>query len=85
MRAVLTRLRVELRTRWRSWAVLALFVGFAGGVVLTTTAGARRTASAYTRFLRTSHAADVLVSPDRTGFPRLYKALDRLPGAPLRR
>jgi ABC-type antimicrobial peptide transport system permease subunit len=81
MRAVVARLRVELRTRWRSWAVLALFVGFAGGVVLTTAAGARRTASAYTRFLRTSHAADLLVSPDRTGFPRLYQALDHLPGA----
>ncbi len=81
MRAVRTRLRVELRARWRSWAVLALFVGFAGGVVLTTAAGARRTNSAYTRFLRFSHAADVLVSPDQTGFPHLYKALDRLPGA----
>src|SRR3954452_5498932 len=81
MRAVMARLRVELRTRWRSWAALALFIGFAGGVVLTTAAGARRTASAYTRFLRASNAADLLVSPDQTGFPRLYKALDRLPGA----
>ena len=81
MRAVRACLRVELRTRWRSWVVLALFIGFAGGVVLTTAAGARRTASAYTRFLRASNAADLLVSPDQTGFPRLYKALDRLPGA----
>ena len=81
MRAVMARLRVELRTRWRSWAVLALFVGFAGGVVLTTAAGARRTASAYTRFLRASHGADVVVSPDQTGFPRLYAALKRVPGA----
>ncbi|MDQ1481847.1 MAG: putative transport system permease protein, partial [Actinomycetota bacterium] len=81
MRAVMARLRVELRTRWRSWVVLALFIGFAGGVVLTTAAGARRTASAYTRFLRASHGADVLVSPDQTGFPRFYKALERVPGA----
>src|SRR5205814_3748620 len=81
MRAVMARLRVELRTRWRSWVVLALFIGFAGGVVLTTAAGARRTASAYTRFLRASNAADLLVSPDQTGFPRLYEALERVPGA----
>jgi ABC-type antimicrobial peptide transport system permease subunit len=81
MRAVRARLRVELRSRWRAWLVLALFVGFAGGVVLTATAGARRTASAYSRFLRASHGADLLVSPDQTGFPHLYQELDRLPGA----
>jgi ABC-type antimicrobial peptide transport system permease subunit len=81
MRAVRARLRVEFRSGWRAWLVLALFVGFAGGVVLTVTAGARRTASAYSRFLQASHAADLLVSPDQTGLPRLYKALDRLPGA----
>jgi len=79
--AVLARLRAELRARWKAWAAVALLIGVAGGVVLTTTAGARRTASAYSRFLRASHGADLLVSPDRTGFPRLYPALGRLPGA----
>jgi ABC-type antimicrobial peptide transport system permease subunit len=81
MRAIRARLRVDLRSRWRAWVVLALFVGFAGGVVLTTAAGARRTASAYSRFLQSSNGADLLVSPDQTGFPHLYKELDRLPGA----
>jgi hypothetical protein len=37
------RFRAELRTRWRSALALALLVRLAGGIVLTTVAGARRT------------------------------------------
>ena len=70
---MLTRLRVELRTRWRAWVAVAFLIGVGGGVVLTTAAGARRTGSAYARFLRASHAADLLVSPDNTGFPDYYR------------
>jgi len=79
--AVLARLRAEFHARWRAWLAVSLLIGVGGGAVLTTAAGARRTASAYTRFLRASHGADVLVSPDRTGFPHLYPALSREPGA----
>ena len=71
----------QLRSRWRSWAVLAVLVGLAGAVVLTATAGARRTDSAYGRFLDSIHAADVLVSPNNTGFGGYYGALAKLPGA----
>ena len=78
---MLTRLRVELRTRWRAWVAVAFLIGVAGGVVLTTAAGARRTGSAYGRFLRMSHAADILVSPDNTGFPGYYATLQRDTGA----
>jgi hypothetical protein len=60
-------LRRQLRARWRNWAVLAGIVGLAGAVVLTAAAGARRTDSAYQRFLDTAHAANVLVSPNNTG------------------
>ena len=70
----------QLRARWRSWALLAGLVGLAGAVVLTSAAGARRTDSSYGRFLTASHAADVLVSPDNTGFGGYYRALARLPG-----
>ena len=71
----------QLRARWRSWALLAVLIGLAGGVVLTAGAGARRTDSAYARFLQTSHAANILVSPNNTGFGGYYSALARLPGA----
>jgi ABC-type lipoprotein release transport system permease subunit len=71
----------QLRSRWRSWALLAVLVGLAGAVVLTAAAGARRTDTAYQRFLDSAHAADVLVSPTNTGFGGYYGALARLPGA----
>jgi putative ABC transport system permease protein len=60
--------------------VLAGIVGLAGAVVLTSAAGARRTDTAYQRFLDTAHAANVLVSPNNTGFGGYYKALAKLPG-----
>ena len=46
------RLRVELRARWRAWGVIAMLIGVAGAAVLTTAAGARRTDTAYGRYLR---------------------------------
>lgn len=70
----------QLRARWRNWASLAAIVGLAGAVVLVAAAGARRTDSAYGRFLASSNAADVLVSPNNTGFGGYYAALAKLPG-----
>ena len=61
MTAVWYRFRAELRTRWRAWLGLALLIGVATGAVLTLAAGARRTDSAYSRFLQAQHAADVVV------------------------
>ncbi len=60
--------------------MLAAIVGLAGAVVLVAAAGARRTDSAYGRFLASSNAADVLVSPNNTGFGGYYPALAKLPG-----
>src|SRR5258708_30272178 len=71
----------EVRSRWRSWVLLAALVGLAGAVVLTAAAGARRTDSAYQRFLSSAHAADVLVSPNNTGFGGYYQPLAKPPGA----
>jgi hypothetical protein len=50
------------RGRWTSVVLLTLLVGFVGVVVLASVAGARRTASALTRFDDESLAADVEVN-----------------------
>jgi len=81
MRAVLRLAGHEIRVRWPGWVALALLAGLAGGVVLTAAAGARRTDSAYPRFLTVSKASDVLVSPAGNGAGGYDKALARLPGA----
>ena len=61
MAAVWLRFRAELRTRWRSWLVLALLVAVGAGIVIAAFAGARRTESAYSRFLISQRADDVIV------------------------
>ena len=50
------RLRWELRARWRAWLGLALMFGVASGAAITAAAGARRTDSAYPRFVRANDA-----------------------------
>ena len=87
MRAVIYLAAHELRARWRGWAALALLVAVAGGAVLAAAAGASRTESAYLRFLRASHASDVVVGPAGSGpsayfsgLPGYFGALARLPG-----
>src|SRR5437764_73832 len=77
MTAVWLRLWADLRGRWRAWAGLVVLFGVAGGAVLLTAAGARRTDSAYGRYLRASRASDLLVAPVLNGYDR---ALERLPG-----
>ena len=42
---------------------LALVIALAGGVSLTALTGARRTASAFPRYLEASHASDVAINP----------------------
>ena len=79
MGAVWLRLRAELRQRWRGWLALAVLLGLIGGVAVTAEAGARRTDTAYSRFLRASHAADLLVTPARSGFHGYFRAVARLP------
>ena len=79
MHAVLHLAAHGLWARWRGWVVFALLVAIAGGAVLASVAGARRTDSAYPRFLQASNASDVLVSQAGTGLGG-YRALARLPG-----
>jgi ABC-type lipoprotein release transport system permease subunit len=83
---VLYRLRVEVRQVWRACVALAIVAGVVGGSVLALLAGARRTDSAYQRFLDAQRAYDVMASTSSPGFlgpadgavaPR---AVARLPG-----
>jgi len=64
MGAVGYRFRAELRARWKVWTGLALLVGTAGGLVVGIAAGARRTESAYDRFLAAQDAAEVVYAND---------------------
>ena len=76
MTAIWLFLRAESRRRWRAWLSLALIVGVFTGGVVTAAAGARRTGSAYTRFLDWSRAPDALVDaePYNPSFARLSPA-----------
>jgi putative ABC transport system permease protein len=79
MGAVWLRLRAELRGQWRTVLALAVLLGLIGGIALTAAAGARRTDTAYPRFLHRSDAADLLVTPTRSGFHGYFRAIARLP------
>jgi putative ABC transport system permease protein len=57
--AIWLRLRAEVRSRWRAWLAVGLIIGLAGGAVMAAAAGARRTDTAYARFLRATDAPDV--------------------------
>ena len=54
--------RSALRGSWRQAVALALLAGLLGGVALGAVAGARRTASAYGRYLTSINASDVFVN-----------------------
>lgn len=81
MAPVWYRFGAELRGRWKAWVALGLLLGVIGGIVMAATAGARRTASAYPRFLSQSEAADVTVDvfgEDIGAFP--WDEVAALPG-----
>ena len=52
---------VELRRRWRALIALGLLLGLAAGVAMAAAAGARRTDTAYPRFLHETRAADAVI------------------------
>jgi hypothetical protein len=90
MTAVWYRFRAELRSRWWAWLGLGLLVGLAAGAVMALAAGARRTDSAYARFLDMHDAYDAMVfdfgqpgSPGVGGFDEVM-ALPSVEGDPAR-
>jgi ABC-type lipoprotein release transport system permease subunit len=72
--------RAQLRARRAAWALLAILIGVSGAVVMVAAAGARRTDSAYTRYLAATNGSDVLLSPNNVGTPQMYLDIAKLPG-----
>jgi ABC-type lipoprotein release transport system permease subunit len=59
--------RSELRRRWRALVALGIIAGFAGGLALAAVAGARRTATAYSRWRVATAAPDAIVFGTQVG------------------
>ncbi len=81
MGAVALRVRSDLRNRWAAWLGLALLVSVFVGGVAAIAAGARRTDSAYPRFVLETRAPDVMVfnTPNPTFATLKPAALAALP------
>jgi hypothetical protein len=76
MGAVSFSVRAELRGRWRSFFAIAAIAGLAGGLVIAAAAGARRTDSAFSRFLDAAPGPDAIVPniPDPTARSAIFPA-----------
>ena len=71
--------RATWRSYWRITLLIAVITGLLGAVSLGALAGARRTDSAYGRYLRAARASDVMV--DVPGpLPPVIHAIEHLPG-----
>ena len=81
MHAVWARARVDLRRRLGSWLALALLVGIAGGAAIAVAAAARRTDTAYERFLASHAPSDVSVT-ESTDFLNRTVDLDKVAALP---
>jgi ABC-type lipoprotein release transport system permease subunit len=65
MRAVWVRARADLRRRLLGWIALALLIGVAGGAAIAVAAAARRTDTAYQRFLASSSPSDASITDSK--------------------
>src|SRR3954471_19590572 len=72
----------EWRRRRASWVALAVLVGVGAGAVLGVASGARRTDSAYERFVAQSSPADLMVASGYVGLgPTVdLRTVEQLPG-----
>ena len=71
--------RATWRTAWRPALVVVLLTGLLGAVSMAALAGARRTESAYGRYLQSIHASDVMVNIPSTNTALITK-VEHLPG-----
>jgi FtsX-like permease family protein len=77
MSVVFAWLRLDVRRRWRSLAVLALLIAIASGTVMTAVAGARRGASAIGRIEARTLPATAAILANTPGFD--WAKIRRLP------
>jgi ABC-type lipoprotein release transport system permease subunit len=77
MRVMWSWLRIDLRRRWRSLAVLMLLVTLVGATVMTALAGARRGTSALTRLSARTLPATTAVLANTPGFD--WSQIEALP------
>jgi hypothetical protein len=76
------RLRSELRIRWRSWLGLVLLIGLAGAAAAAAAAGARRTETAYPRFVQVQNGYDLITGggfPANIGAERALAQMEAMP------
>lgn len=73
-------LKTGIRRRWLSYLLLTALLGAGGGTALAAVAGARRTASAYTRHLKASKASDVSIDAEPLKAEAVRKRVAGLPG-----
>jgi len=75
------RLRSEVRARWRSWLGLALLIGLAAAAAAAAAAGARRTETAYPRFVQAQNGYDLITggSPGNIDPARALAQMEALP------
>jgi hypothetical protein len=66
MAAALLWARTNLRSQWRSAVLVVLIAGLCGGVAMAAIAGARRTSSSFSRFVRATKDTNIFVAvPDQ--------------------
>lgn len=71
MGPLVLHLRAEARRRRLAWLAVVALIGVVGGLAMGAFAGARRTATAFDRFVGASDAGDVMVNPNLGSFSAL--------------
>lgn len=80
MSVVWLLLRAEMRNRWRAWLGLALVFGIAFGAAIAAAAGARRSETAYPRFLRAQDSFHAVTGGGgEDGFVEHFRAIEKHP------
>src|SRR5438552_6351440 len=82
MNAVWMRARSEVRSRLAAILSLAIIVGVIGGVVVAAAAGARRTETAYPRFLAAENALTLVVQVGSKDPPTARRVLREIEDFP---
>ncbi len=79
LRVAAFRFRSTLSRRWGGYLALILIVSLLGGLALASVAGARRTQSAFPRFLAASNPSDIAIDEGSYN-PAIINAIRHLPG-----